>query len=236
MNKTQIFQLITVFMLIFAACSDTTGDVLVVADGRVIEGNLLSISSGNAVFSSGSIEIAEQGRIWCNNGNTFTGEISASSGIFIVGSTSIPVDSIYLVVWGGSAIAEETFAVDAALGWLDTGIELNEGEMLSMHGSGTVVLETGISTPHGQEKFSSSVALVPSATSGQLVFRIGEEGQPVAAGASWIGESPEGGSLFLGVNVPLSGSSSSHGVYTVTVKAGVNTNQHGSAYFYPARN
>ncbi len=211
-----------------------TGDFLVAADGTVLEGELQTIGSGVAVFSGGSTDVPGHGRIWCLDGRTFAGEITASNGIVRSGSSSVPVDSVYLIVWGDSDIDQETFTVDAALGWLNTGIELEQGEMLSLQGTGTIVTETGTSTPQGQEKYSSSVARVPGATSGQLVFRVGEDGQPVAAGSCWVGESPCPGILMLAVNVPLEGSMGSRGVYTVAVKAGTIASRPGTVVFYPA--
>ncbi|MCD4708744.1 MAG: hypothetical protein K8S62_13505 [Candidatus Sabulitectum sp.] len=221
-------------LLIFVGCMERTGDVLVIADGTVLEGELQTIESGKVIFSEGSADVPGHGRVWCLDGRTFAGEISASGGTIRSGSNSVPADSVYLVVWGNSDIDQETLTVDAALGWLNTGIELEQGEMLSIQGTGTVVTETGISSPQGQEKYSSSVSRVPGATSGQLVFRVGEDGQPVAAGISWIGESPGDGTLMLAVNVPLEGSMGSRGVYTVMVKAGTFGSRPGAVVFYPA--
>ncbi len=221
-------------LLISVACGNKPVDILVAADGTIITGDLQTIGSGEAVFSARVVDIPDQGRIWCLDGSTFAGEITASGGVFRSGSFSVPEDSVYLVVWGNTDIHQETFTVDAALGWQNTGIELIQGEMLSLHSTGLVATETGTATPRGQEKFSSSVSLVPGATSGQLVFKVGESGQPVAAGDTWIGESPGDGTLMLAVNVPLEGSLCSRGVYTVTAYAGTTGSQPGTVAFYPA--
>ncbi len=232
-NTRSILTAATIFLFL-SACADKPVDVFVAADGTVLTGKLQTIQSGMAVFTGGgSAEVHGPGRVWCLDGRTFAGEITATAGVIRSGSSSIPVDSVLLVVWGNTDINQETFAVDAALGWLDTGIELGKGEILSLNSTGTVVTETGTASPGGQEKFSSSTALVPGATSGQLVFKVGE-GQPVAAGSSWIGESPDSGYLMLAVNVPQEGSFEPRGVYSVTIKAGTTGSLPGTVVFHPA--
>lgn len=227
-----------VSLLSFAGCMDRTGDVLVAADGTVMEGELQTIGAGSAVFSHGAVDLPDHGRVWGLDGRTFSGEVMVSAETASAGSHSIPRDSVYLIIWENSEndieIKSETFEVDAAFGWLDTGIELELGEILSLRSTGTVVTETGTADPQGQEKYSSSVSLVPAATSGELVFQIGADGVPVAAGDCWIGESPGTGSLMLAVNVPLEGSMDSRGVYSVMVEAGTYARRPGTVVFYPA--
>ncbi len=233
LTRKTTFTTVTLFLLL-TACINKPVDVLVSADGTVLTGTLQSIASGTAVFESGRVDVPDIGRIWRLDGTTQSGPVVASDGIFSIGTFSASSDSLYLIVWGNPDLNQESFSVDAALGWLDTGIELNQGAILSLHGTGTVVSETGTSTPDGQEKFSSSVSLVPGATSGQLVFKVGDAGQPVAAGSSWIGESPNSGALMLAVNVPLEGSLEARGVYSVVVNAAVIAGQAGTVVFYPA--
>jgi len=226
---------VLITILVFAvACGNEPVDVMVAVDGTVATGKLLSIDSGKAVLSGGTIDVPDNGRVWCLDGRTFAGDIIVSNGIVQSGSASVQQDSVFLIIWGNSDIIQETHTIDAALGWHDTGIELQRGEVLSLHGTGTVVSETGTSTPDGQEKFSSSVSLAPGATSGQLVFKIGDNGQPVAAGSDWIGESQDDGILHIAVNVPLEGSIEPRGVYSVTVNAGTVSNIPGNVVFYPA--
>ncbi|OPX31353.1 MAG: hypothetical protein B1H09_03120 [Gemmatimonadaceae bacterium 4484_173] len=234
MQRVLLNTVILSSFLVLASCGGKPVDVLTVSDGTVVTGQLQSISSGKAVVSGVTVDIPPEGRVWCKNGSTFAGVISASDGVIVSGTNSAPVDSVYIVVWGNTDIHNETFAVDAAHGWLNTGIEMQEGEMFSLRSTGTVVTETGTATPQGQEKFSSSVSLVPGATSGQLVFRTGEIQQPVAAGSTWVGKSPGSGVLMLAVNVPLEGSEESRGIYAVTVTAGTNGTGSGSVVFYPA--
>lgn len=232
--KIQVIFIAVVTLLFLVACVNKPVDILVASDGTVLTGKLEKIESGKAYFSNGSVEVPDNGCIWCLNGNMFTGDIAASGGVFKSGSFSIPEDSVYMVVWGDGEIQQKTFAVDAAHGWQETGMELDEEEVLVLYGTGTVAMETGISTPHGQDKFSSSVALVPGATAGQLVFKAGTEGQPVAAGDFWIGKSPNSGALMLAVNVPLDGSTSPKGIYSITVKTATTRIQAGTTVFYPA--
>jgi len=220
--------------LVAVSCGGKPVGVLTASDGTVVTGQLQSIISGKAVVSGVTVDVPSEARVWCKDGSTFTGAIEVSDGVVVSGANSVPVDSVYIIVWGDPAVHNETFFVDAADGWLNTGIELQEGVMFSLHSTGTVVTETGTATPQGQEKFSSSVSLVPGATSGQLVFRAGETEQSVAAGSTWVGESPGSGVLMLAVNVPLEGSLVSRGVYTVTVTAGTNGTGSGAVVFYPA--
>jgi len=220
--------------ILLTGCIKNTGDVLMLPDGSVIEGKLISIGSGEVVFNTATARVPATGRVWLLGGDTFSGDISLADGTVRAGSRQAPADSLLLIVWGDIDVSSGSFIVDASLGWQDTGIELQTGEILALTAEGTVVTETGVATPDGQEKFSSSVALAPGATSGQLVFRIGENGNPVAAGSRWAGESPQSGSLMLAVNVPSSGSIRPGGTYTVHVTAGTNRRQEGATAFYPA--
>ena len=221
-------------ILVAAGCFKPPGDVLHLADGSIMEGNLLSISGGRVVFDSGTAEVAGTGRVWLSNGRTFSGSVGYSGDTFSAGSNSAPEDSVIMVIWNDTELETGTFPVDASAGWLDTGIMLQPGEMIDIKAEGTVITETGTSSPEGQKEFSSSVALAPGATSGQLVFMVGEDGGPVAAGSSWTGESPGTGTLRLAVNVPARGSLEPSGTYTVTVAAGTNGRLAGATALYPA--
>lgn len=231
----QMLRILPVLAVLGAAgCFRSTGDMFRAEDGSVIEGKLQSISSGKVVFDTGTADVEGSGRVWLVNGDSHAGEIGFGNGVFTTGPVSIPAESILVVVWKDTDIDSGVFQVDAAAGWHHTGIPLEAGEMLSIRAWGTVVTETGTSLPDGQEDFSSSVAIAPGATSGQLVFSVGENGTPVAAGASWAGESPGAGMLKLAVNVPAEGSIEPAGVYTVSVSAGSNGRKPGTAVFYPS--
>jgi hypothetical protein len=230
----KLIPLVFSVVLAAASCVDKPDDVLVTADGTVVTGKIQSIEPGEVIISGVAVKTPETGRIWCKDGSTYAGVIHASDGVFQAGSGVVPGGSVRVIIWGDTSVYRETFSIDATRGWLNTGIGMEEGEMLSLHSTGAVVTETGTATPQGQEKFSSSVSLVPSATSGQLVFQTGESGQPVAAGSTWVGESPGSGTLMLAINVPLVGSLAPRGVYTVTVTAGTNPGRSGAVVFYPA--
>lgn len=222
------------FLLLSSGCFRGTGDVLMLPDGTVLQGSLQSISSGKAVFDSGTADVSGQGRIWLSDGTTERGDIAYTDGVFRAGSREFPGDSVILILWGDTDMRTASFQVGATGEWLNTGIDLKAGDMLSITASGTVVTETGPSTPDGQERFSSSVALVPGATSGQLVLKAGEAGSPVAVGGSWVGESPSDGPLMLAVNIPRRGSIETGGVYTVHVTAGAGGRHGGTTALYPA--
>lgn len=232
MSRFKVFLLL--IPVLAAGCYNGKGDVLVKADGTVMEGTLQSISGGRAVFDCGNAEISGIGRIWLVSAETYTGDIGFSNGEFTAGSERFSRGSVLVVIWGDTEVETGTYSIDASAGWHDTGILMEPGDMLGIKASGMVVTETGSSGPDGQEKFSSSVALAPGATSGQLVFRIGEDGSPVAAGSSWVGESENSGTLRLAVNVPAQGSIEPGGVYTVNVTAGSNGRQPGVTAFYPS--
>lgn len=233
MKKKYLLFVMVAFLLIIG-CIEKTGDVLTLSDGQIIEGELQSINDGRIVFSSGSAEVSSYARVWRLDGATFVGDISYNSGFVKSGVNSVPKDSIFRVIWVDTEVIQQVYDIEASSGWVDTEINLSEGDLVSINASGTVITETGTSTPSGQDKFSSSVALVPGATSGQLVFRVGEESLPIAAGSKWLGESPSSGVLRFAVNVPLEYSSTARGVYTVSVISGSGGTLPGDITLFPA--
>lgn len=233
MKKTYLIFVMAAFLLIIG-CIQKTGDVLSLSDGQIIEGELQSINNGRIVFTTGAAEVASYARVWLLDGSTFTGDISYNSGFVESGSNSVPNDSIYRIIWLDTEIIQQVYEIDATAGWVDTEIVLGEGDLVSISATGTVLTETGTSTPSGQDKFSSSVALVPAATSGQLVFRVGEESLPVAAGSSWLGESPSSGVLQFAVNIPVERSLTARGVYAVSVISGSGGTLPGDITLFPA--
>ena len=62
-------------------------------------------------------------------------------------------------------------------------------------------METGTCGPEGLEMYSTTTALVPGATNGQLVMMSGEA-PPVSVGARWSGPAPGSGRLQFAVNLP----------------------------------
>ena len=115
---------------------------------------------------------------------------------------------------------------------MNTGLCVSLNERISIHATGTVSMETGTSGPSGIDYFSTTTALVPGATNGQLVMAVGES-SPVAAGSTWTGDSPGNGELRLAVNIPNRESTTEvGGTYEVTVirTAGILNN----SVLYPA--
>lgn len=221
-------------ILLVSGCYKGTGDVLVQSDGTIVQGTLESMGSGRAVFDSGTAGYQGEGTIWLQGGRVLQGETAFSEGFFSSGSRRVPADSVLVIVWSGEPLETGTFTVDAASGWLNTGVPVEKGDMIAISARGEVVTETGRSGPDGQERYSSSVALAPGATSGQLVFKAGEQGMPVAAGSAWTGQAEGSGDLLLAVNVPSHGSMEPAGVYTVEIICGPGGREPGSAVFYPA--
>lgn len=234
MRLYSLTMLLILLMSLCAGCAKRTRDVLVQSDGSVIEGQLVSIGPESVVFSSTSASVQGPGRVWLLNGETFSGTVTLEDGSVRAGTQDASADSVMVIVWNRTDIRSESFTVDASQGWLDTGIHVNRGDILSLNASGTVVTETGTSTPEGQNRFSSSVSLVPGATSGQFVYRIGEESTPVAAGDNWAGESASEGNIMLAVNIPVDQSIEARGTYTVHVTTGCGGREQGTTAFYPA--
>ncbi len=232
-KKKYIVFILATFWLVMG-CIEKSGDILTLSDGQIVEGELQSIGDGRIVFDEISIEVPSNARVWCLDGSSFSGDISCSSAVVKSGSNHVPIDSIYRIVWVDTEIIQKVYDIDVATGWTGTEINLSEGDIISISATGTVVTETGTSTPSGQDKFSSSVSLVPGATAGQLVFRVGGESLPVAAGSNWLGESPSTGVLELAVNTPVENSSSARGVYTVVVVSGSGGTLPGSITLFPA--
>jgi len=233
MKKKYIVFILAAFWLAMG-CIEKTGDILTLLDGQIVEGELQSIGDGRVFFDEISVEVPSNARVWCRDGSSFSGDISCSSGVVEFGSNHVPIDSVYRIVWVDTEIIQKVYDIDAATGWISTEINLSEGDIISINATGTVVTETGTSTPSGQDKFSSSVSLVPGATAGQLVFRVGGESLPVAAGSNWLGESPSTGVLEFAVNTPIENSSSARGVYTVVVVSGSGGTLPGAITLFPA--
>ncbi|MBN2587751.1 MAG: hypothetical protein JXA64_06445 [Candidatus Fermentibacteraceae bacterium] len=209
-HKAIIFR-ITVLVLISAACvagCKRRPDRLVTAEGRVLSGRLESVDGG-AVRISGS-EIAleqDEGRVFHREvGIDCRGYVRYADGTFTIGNGTgtmeISDDDVASIIWSPpSSEARMTLEVPAAAGWVGTGMELTQGDRLVISASGNVSMETGACGPSGIDYFSTTMALVPGATNGELVMAVGET-SPVAAGSSWTGDSPGSGELMLAVNRP----------------------------------
>lgn len=199
-------------------------DRLVTADGTVLSGQLESVEGGTVVISGTRAELDwEEGRLFPRDGSAGgRGYVTFEDGSFKVGSgpgaTVIPSEEVASIVWSPpSSEARTDLEVPASAGWVDTGLDLSKTDRLVVTASGTVTMETGTCGPDGIDYFSTAMALVPGATNGQLVMML-DEGDPVAVGSCWTGDSPGSGRLLLAVNRPNRESVSGvGGSYSVTL-------------------
>lgn len=204
----RIIVLLSSMLLLLATGCETKPDRLVTADGRVLSGRLESIEGRHVGFSNGEATLEfDEGRVYLlKDGTTYRGLIRYSGDDVLVetssGSVEIPLDKVSMIIWSDPSMETSVLVdVPAAEGWISSGISLTEQERLILHATGTVSVETGSCGPAGIDYFSTAMALVPGATNGQLVMRVGEC-TPVAAGSTWTGDSPGSGELFLAVNRP----------------------------------
>lgn len=241
-TKVTMMLLLVFSLSIICSCSrKSPSDRMITADGRAVSGTLLTISERSVVFESSEITLDGDGaRIYLrDNAGTYRGSVSYSDGILSVitdsGERNFPVGDVESIIWGDSS-GEVAIVVDvpAEDGWVRTGMEVTEDEILSIIATGFVTMETGSCGPAGIEMFSTTIALVPGATHGQLVMMVGDS-EPVAAGSTWVGPSPGSGELLLAVNTPDRESAEhSGGVYSVTVLKTAGPGS-GSAVIYPAK-
>ncbi len=226
-------------LIVMLAGCKSRPDRMITADGTVLSGTLSSIEGRHIIFSNSETFVEyEEGRVFLREGGTsFRGYITFDGGKITVrtnsGEREFAVGEVNSVIWSNPADETTiTVQVPAVDGWVNSGIYVSENERISIHASGTVSMETGTCGPSGIDYFSTSTALVPGATNGQLVITVGES-SPVAAGSTWTGDSPGNGELWLAVNIPNRGSTAGvGGVYSVTVlkTAGIMNN----SVLYPA--
>jgi len=225
-------------LLSIAGCRSIP-DRMITADGQILSGKLISIEGQHIVFNnSESFVEYEEGRVFLREGDSFRGYISGNrSSIKITTASGVeefPVKEIESIIWSNpSDETTTTLDIHAVDGWVNTGLEISDCERLIITATGTVSMETGTCGPSGIDYFSTSTALVPGATNGELVMAVGESG-PVAAGRAWSGDSPGNGELMLAVNIPNCESTAGVGgsfAVTVTRTAGILNN----SVLYPAK-
>ena len=107
----------------------------------------------------------------------------------------------------GTAVTRSTperpVTVDAQRGWVDTGIDVRSGDVLSIQASGTVTLSTNasdVAEPGGSRtnRLARS-APVPNEPAGALIARI-DNGTPMGVGSRQSVTANATGRLFLSVN------------------------------------
>jgi Ca2+-binding EF-hand superfamily protein len=93
--------------------------------------------------------------------------------------------------------------VEAARGWIDTGIEVRQGDRISIDASGTVTLSNNgsdIAEPSGSRTGRrANSAPLPNDLAGALIARI-DNGAPMLVGTRRTFTAPNAGRLYLSVN------------------------------------
>lgn len=117
-----------------------------------------------------------------------------------------------------TTVVTKTFAVRSDMPWNDTGIDVEQGDRVTITATGTVQTSKGTpsrdSQPEGKpgEEFGNNV--IPGVAHGALIGMIGN-GAPFSVGARFTGAAPAAGRLFLGVNDK--GIENNDGSYTAVI-------------------
>ena len=102
---------------------------------------------------------------------------------------------------GTAATTGQTIAVGGDRQWVDTGINVQAGQMVTINANGQirVARDGGLMSAAGVESGRTEGATIPNARVGGLVARFGNS-PPVFIGESRTFRAPRAGRLFLGVN------------------------------------
>ena len=104
---------------------------------------------------------------------------------------------------GATGTSGRAITVEAAGGWIDTGIDVRSGDTLAFDASGSVVLSgnaADIADPSGSRTGRRAAsAPVPDQAAGALIARIGD-GAPIAVGGRQSTRANASGRLYLSVN------------------------------------
>jgi len=106
-------------------------------------------------------------------------------------------------------------------GWLNTGIKVKKGQRININASGEVTLESlsgNKYTPDGNTSSSDYESEYSSTypSYGNLVYKIGEDGETIKAGSKYTGTIKESGTLFLSIYETVFNASNT-GSYSVKV-------------------
>jgi hypothetical protein len=82
--------------------------------------------------------------------------------------------------------------------WTPTGQSVRRGERLTFNATGQITFP-GTASPQGSSETNPGNP-IPSAPTGALIGKIGENGQPFVIGASTTVTAPAAGQLFVGIN------------------------------------
>jgi Ca2+-binding EF-hand superfamily protein len=107
---------------------------------------------------------------------------------------------------GQAWTAGDTVRVSAQERWTDTGLDVRSGELLRIRADGTVILSEnnqGNDRGNAAGAFSgrrAQGALIPTATAGALIARIGDGPVFLVGSEDWAQRVSRSGRLFLGIN------------------------------------
>ncbi len=107
---------------------------------------------------------------------------------------------------GQTGTEGETVRVSAQERWTDTGLDVRNGDLLRVRADGTVVLSgnnQGNDTGNAAGAFSgrrAQGALIPTATAGALIARIGDGPAFLIGSEDWTQRASRSVRLFLGIN------------------------------------
>ena len=214
---TVVSMIILVFM--FTGCGKQKYDRMITSDGQVIVGELQNISGGTAMIDSIRIPLPPgNARILFKNGACLYGSVRMDEEGFIItgsfGTIEASSGNVSIIYWGPEVVEQQIIDVHAGAGWLNTHIEVSEGDLINVTAAGTVSVTGTVIGPEGDPKYSCINGLVPSASYGRLVMRTGIEGSMTVLGESWAGEAVTTGELFLGINTETD---DGDGFYTVSL-------------------
>ncbi len=216
--------LLIALLFLVPGCKSPPSDRMITSDGQAVSGRLESISGRNVVFESSNVTVnRDEARIFLrDNAGTYRGRVSYIDGVLSIvtdtGEITLPIGDVQTIIWSPTN-SETSIRIDvpAVDGWVGTGMHLTDDDILSLTATGNVTMETGNCGPSGIELFATATALMPGATNGQLIMKVGDS-EPVAAGSDWTGTSPGSGELLLAVNIPDRESTSGcGGIYYVTL-------------------
>jgi hypothetical protein len=211
---------VALLLLMVLGCGEEPVDRLVMPDGQVVVGRVTSID-GSGVEIAGLVTPAPTGdaaRVTLTGGATYTGVITSDGTGYTLstdmGQMELKADEVASIYWPPTEAVTDLVDVPANGGWYNTHLAVEDGMVVRVIAAGKANVDTGLSGPEGQDQYSSALAQVTGATSGQLVMRVGTDNTPVAVGKSWQGPVEGSGEVYLAVNSPPD---SAVGYYTVSL-------------------
>ncbi len=224
-------------LLVLFACSRPQS-AAITSDGDVMTGEYVPLSGQSVIigetevrFPAGEAAVMLKDSVSCIGTVTFSDRLISVAGSR--GVKEFDFSEIKFIVWqNADEMQTGTFEVYADSGWTASGLTVSSDDVVSVSSTGTVMMKTGVSGPEGRNMSSTTIALVPRATNGELVMRV-DSTQPVAVGKNWSSTVEYSGELFFAVNIPrVDYPDENSGSYEVTVDVLGSIND-GSMVFYP---